>query len=83
MTTTGGQFTLASSTGAVHSGSNSIAEVEVKPNIVVVTAPSTNSTSTIAQSQSTRNQQIITVVTSPNSSNTSNLQPIQVLMILI
>ncbi|XP_057342211.1 DNA-binding protein RFX2 isoform X1 [Microplitis mediator] len=81
MTTTGAQFALAASTGTAHSGNNSaIVEVETKPSIIVDTTTSASNTGSISQGQSTRNQQIITVVASPNSTTTNNLQPIQLVV---
>ncbi|XP_034934606.1 DNA-binding protein RFX2-like isoform X3 [Chelonus insularis] len=81
MTTTGAQYALAASTGAGHGGGNSaVVEVETKPNIVVVTTSSTNSSGSIVQNQTSRGQQLITVVTSSDPTSTNNLQPIQLVV---
>lgn len=79
MTTTGAQYALAASTRANNSGgSSTTVGVEPKPSVVVVTTSSSSGSGNAAQSQSTRGQQLITVVTSPDPSSPNNLQPIQV-----
>ncbi|CAK9826745.1 Transcription factor RFX3 [Anthophora retusa] len=81
MTTTGAQYALAASTRANNSGgSSTTVGVEPKPSVVVVTTSSSSGSGSAAQSQSTRGQQLITVVTSPDPSSPSNLQPIQLLV---
>ncbi|XP_043678682.1 DNA-binding protein RFX2 isoform X3 [Vespula pensylvanica] len=81
MTTTGAQYALTASTGANGSGGNSTTVgVEPKPSVVVVTTSSSSGGANVAQTQSTRGQQLITVVTSPDPSSPSNLQPIQLLV---
>ncbi|XP_035741091.1 DNA-binding protein RFX2-like isoform X9 [Vespa mandarinia] len=78
MTTTGAQYALTASTGANGSGGSSTAVgVEPKSSVVVVTTSSSSGGANVAQTQSTRGQQLITVVTSPDPSSPSNLQPIQ------
>ncbi|XP_006619376.1 DNA-binding protein RFX2 isoform X4 [Apis dorsata] len=78
MTTTGAQYALAASTRANNSGGNSTTVgVEPKPSVVVVTTSSSSGSGNAAQSQSTRGQQLITVVTSSDPSSPNNLQPIQ------
>nr|XP_031830230.1 DNA-binding protein RFX2 isoform X5 [Nomia melanderi] len=78
MTTTGAQYALAASTRANNSGGNSATVgVEPKSSVVVVTTSSSSGSGSAAQSQSTRGQQLITVVTSPDPSSPNNLQPIQ------
>ncbi|CAL7942644.1 unnamed protein product [Xylocopa violacea] len=78
MTTTGAQYALAASTRANNSGgSSTTVGVEPKPSVVVVTTSSSSGSGNAAQSQSTRGQQLITVVTSPDPSSPNNLQPIQ------
>ncbi|XP_060830527.1 DNA-binding protein RFX2 isoform X3 [Bombus pascuorum] len=81
MTTTGAQYALAASTRANNSGgSSTTVGVEPKPSVVVVTTSSSSGSGNAAQSQSTRGQQLITVVTSPDPSSPNNLQPIQLLV---
>ncbi|XP_031830229.1 regulatory transcription factor Rfx isoform X4 [Nomia melanderi] len=81
MTTTGAQYALAASTRANNSGGNSATVgVEPKSSVVVVTTSSSSGSGSAAQSQSTRGQQLITVVTSPDPSSPNNLQPIQLLV---
>ncbi|XP_006619375.1 DNA-binding protein RFX2 isoform X3 [Apis dorsata] len=81
MTTTGAQYALAASTRANNSGGNSTTVgVEPKPSVVVVTTSSSSGSGNAAQSQSTRGQQLITVVTSSDPSSPNNLQPIQLLV---
>ncbi|XP_035741087.1 DNA-binding protein RFX2-like isoform X5 [Vespa mandarinia] len=81
MTTTGAQYALTASTGANGSGGSSTAVgVEPKSSVVVVTTSSSSGGANVAQTQSTRGQQLITVVTSPDPSSPSNLQPIQLLV---
>lgn len=78
MTTTGAQYALAASTRANNNGNNSTTVgVEPKPSVVVVTTSSSSGSGNAAQSQSTRGQQLITVVTSSDPSSPNNLQPIQ------
>ncbi|XP_006564645.1 DNA-binding protein RFX2 isoform X4 [Apis mellifera] len=78
MTTTGAQYALAASTRANNNGGNSTTVgVEPKPSVVVVTTSSSSGSGNAAQSQSTRGQQLITVVTSSDPSSPNNLQPIQ------
>ncbi|XP_017752518.1 PREDICTED: DNA-binding protein RFX2 isoform X2 [Eufriesea mexicana] len=78
MTTTGAQYALAASTRANSSGgSSTTVGVEPKPSVVVVTTSSSSASGNAAQSQSTRGQQLITVVTSSDPSSPNNLQPIQ------
>lgn len=84
MATTGAQYTLTASTGANGSGGTSTTVgVEPKSSVVVVTTSSSSGGANVAQTQSTRGQQLITVVTSPDPSSPSNLQPIQVYNIFI
>ncbi|XP_076684700.1 regulatory transcription factor Rfx isoform X6 [Andrena cerasifolii] len=81
MTTTGAQYALAASTRANNGGgSSTTVGVEPKPSVVVVTTSSSSGSGSAAQSQSTRGQQLITVVTSPDPSSPNNLQPIQLLV---
>ncbi|XP_048505807.1 DNA-binding protein RFX2 isoform X13 [Athalia rosae] len=83
MTTTGAQYTLATSTGVGNGGgSGSGVGVDSKSGIVVVTTSSSNGSGSAAQTQSTRGQQLITVVTSPDPSSPNSLQvqPIQLLV---
>ncbi|XP_017752517.1 PREDICTED: DNA-binding protein RFX2 isoform X1 [Eufriesea mexicana] len=81
MTTTGAQYALAASTRANSSGgSSTTVGVEPKPSVVVVTTSSSSASGNAAQSQSTRGQQLITVVTSSDPSSPNNLQPIQLLV---
>lgn len=81
MTTTGAQYALAASTRANNNGGNSTTVgVEPKPSVVVVTTSSSSGSGNAAQSQSTRGQQLITVVTSSDPSSPNNLQPIQLLV---
>ncbi|XP_043797195.1 DNA-binding protein RFX2 isoform X3 [Apis laboriosa] len=81
MTTTGAQYALAASTRTNNSGGNSTTVgVEPKPSVVVVTTSSSSGSGNAAQSQSTRGQQLITVVTSSDPSSPNNLQPIQLLV---
>ncbi|XP_043528989.1 DNA-binding protein RFX2 isoform X5 [Frieseomelitta varia] len=81
MTTTGAQYALTASTRANNSGgSSTTVGVEPKPSVVVVTTSSSSGSGNAAQSQSTRGQQLITVVTSPDPSSPNNLQPIQLLV---
>lgn len=81
MTTTGAQYALAASTRANNNGNNSTTVgVEPKPSVVVVTTSSSSGSGNAAQSQSTRGQQLITVVTSSDPSSPNNLQPIQLLV---
>ncbi|XP_012288679.1 DNA-binding protein RFX2 isoform X2 [Orussus abietinus] len=76
MTTTGAQYALAASAGTGSSGGSSgTVGVDTKPSVVVVTTSSSSGNG--AQTQSTRGQQLITVVTSPDPSSPNNLQPIQ------
>ncbi|XP_053989028.1 DNA-binding protein RFX2 isoform X2 [Hylaeus anthracinus] len=81
MTTTGAQYALAASTRTNNGGGGSTTVgVEPKPSVVVVTTSSSSGSGSAAQSQSTRGQQLITVVTSPDPSSPNNLQPIQLLV---
>ncbi|KAG7197128.1 hypothetical protein KM043_007215 [Ampulex compressa] len=78
MTTTGAQYALAASTGTNNGGrSSATVGVEPKPSVVVVTTSSSSGGGSVAQTQSARGQQLITVVTSPDPSSPNNLQPIQ------
>lgn len=78
MTTTGAQYALATSGGG--GGGNNGVGVDSKSGIVVVTTSSSSGSGSGAQTQSTRGQQLITVVTSPDPSSPNSLQvqPIQV-----
>ncbi|XP_066598967.1 DNA-binding protein RFX2 isoform X3 [Prorops nasuta] len=81
MTTTGAQYALAASNGANNGGgSSATVGVESKPSVVVVTTSNSSGGVSSAQTQSTRGQQLITVVTSPDPSSPNNLQPIQLLV---
>lgn len=78
MTTTGAQYALAASAGAGNGGGAPTAVgMDTKPSVVALTTSSSGNSST-CQAQSTRGQQVITVVTSPDPSSPNNLQPIQV-----
>lgn len=80
MTTTGAQYALATSSGAGGGGGGAGVGVDSKSGIVVVTTSSSSASGSAAQTQSTRGQQLITVVTSPDPSSPNSLQvqPIQV-----
>ncbi|XP_024939248.1 DNA-binding protein RFX2 isoform X3 [Cephus cinctus] len=81
MTTTGAQYALTASAGTTNGrGSSGTVGADVKPNVVVVTTSSSSGSGSAAQSQSTRGQQLITVVTSTDPSSPNNLQPIQLLV---
>ncbi|XP_033223625.1 DNA-binding protein RFX2 isoform X3 [Belonocnema kinseyi] len=80
MATTGAQYALAASAGAGNGGVTPTAVgVDTKPSVVALTTTSSGNSST-CQAQSTRGQQVITVVTSPDPSSPNNLQPIQLLV---
>ncbi|XP_046424208.1 DNA-binding protein RFX2 isoform X3 [Neodiprion pinetum] len=83
MTTTGAQYALATSAGAGGGGDGtSGVGVDSKSGVVVVTTSSSSGSGSAAQTQSTRGQQLITVVTSPDPSSPNSLQvqPIQLLV---
>ncbi|XP_046741895.1 DNA-binding protein RFX2 isoform X2 [Diprion similis] len=81
--TTGAQYALATSAGAGggRDGTSGVG-VDSKSGVVVVTTSSSSGSGSAAQTQSTRGQQLITVVTSPDPSSPNNLQvqPIQLLV---